>query len=48
MSELPTGTVTWVDFTSQTWGIVGVHGERAVQVAVPASKTDRSAHRRCR
>lgn len=46
----PTGTTTvvsgnggkgfypWVDFTTHTWGIVGVQDERGAQVAVPASQ----------
>ncbi len=46
----PTGTTTvvsgnggkgfypWVDFATQTWGIVGVQDERGAEVAVPASQ----------
>ena len=31
------GLYPWVDFTTRTWGIVGVQDERGAQVAVPAS-----------
>ena len=33
------GLYPWVDFATQTWGIVGVQDERGAQVAVPASQT---------
>lgn len=32
------GFYPWVDFTTQTWGIVGVQDERGAQFAVPASQ----------
>ena len=32
------GFYPWVDFTTRTWGIVGVQDERGAQVAVPASQ----------
>jgi serine-type D-Ala-D-Ala carboxypeptidase len=32
------GLYPWVDFTTHTWGIVGVQDERGAQVAVPASQ----------
>ncbi len=32
------GFYPWVDFTTHTWGIVGVQDERGAQVAVPASQ----------
>jgi len=32
------GLYPWVDFTTRTWGIVGVQDERGAQVAVPASQ----------
>ncbi|HXY91342.1 MAG TPA: serine hydrolase domain-containing protein [Acidimicrobiia bacterium] len=32
------GFYPWVDYTTQTWGIVGVQDERGAQVAVPASQ----------
>jgi CubicO group peptidase (beta-lactamase class C family) len=33
------GFYPWIDFTTRTWGIVGVQDERGAQVAVPASQT---------
>ena len=33
-----TGLYPWVDFSTRTWGIVGVQDERGAQVAVPASQ----------
>jgi CubicO group peptidase (beta-lactamase class C family) len=33
------GFYPWVDFTTRTWGIVGVQDERGAQFAVPASQT---------
>jgi CubicO group peptidase (beta-lactamase class C family) len=33
------GLYPWVDFTTHTWGIVGVQDERGAQFAVPASQT---------
>jgi CubicO group peptidase (beta-lactamase class C family) len=33
------GFYPWVDFTTHTWGIVGLQDERGAQVAVPASQT---------
>lgn len=32
------GLYPWVDFTTNTWGIVGVQDERGAQLAVPASQ----------
>ena len=32
------GFYPWVDFTTHTWGIIGVQDERGAQVAVPASQ----------
>jgi hypothetical protein len=32
------GLYPWVDFTTRTWGIVGVQDERGAQLAVPASQ----------
>ena len=32
------GFYPWVDFTTHTWGIVGVQDERGAQVAVPTSQ----------
>jgi serine-type D-Ala-D-Ala carboxypeptidase/endopeptidase len=32
------GFYPWVDFTTHTWGIVGVQDERGAQLAVPASQ----------
>ena len=32
------GFYPWVDFTTQTWGIVGVQDDRGAQTAVPASQ----------
>jgi serine-type D-Ala-D-Ala carboxypeptidase len=32
------GLYPWVDFTTHTWGIVGVQDERGAQLAVPASQ----------
>lgn len=32
------GLYPWVDFTSRTWGIVGVQDDRGAEVAVPASQ----------
>jgi CubicO group peptidase (beta-lactamase class C family) len=32
------GFYPWVDFTTRTWGIVGVQDERGAEVAVPASQ----------
>jgi CubicO group peptidase (beta-lactamase class C family) len=32
------GLYPWVDFTTRTWGIVGVQDERGAQFAVPASQ----------
>jgi CubicO group peptidase (beta-lactamase class C family) len=32
------GLYPWVDFTTQTWGVVGVQDERGAQFAVPASQ----------
>ena len=32
------GLYPWVDFTTHTWGIVGVQDDRGAQVAVPASQ----------
>jgi CubicO group peptidase (beta-lactamase class C family) len=32
------GLYPWVDFTTQTWGIIGLQDERGAQVAVPASQ----------
>ena len=32
------GLYPWVDFTTRTWGIVGVQDDRGAQVAVPASQ----------
>jgi CubicO group peptidase (beta-lactamase class C family) len=32
------GFYPWVDFTTQTWGVVGVQDERGAQLAVPASQ----------
>jgi CubicO group peptidase (beta-lactamase class C family) len=32
------GLYPWVDFTTRTWGIVGVQDERGAQIAVPASQ----------
>ena len=32
------GFYPWIDFTSATWGIVGVQDERGAQYAVPASQ----------
>ena len=32
------GLYPWVDFTTHTWGIVGVQDERGAQFAVPASQ----------
>jgi CubicO group peptidase (beta-lactamase class C family) len=33
------GLYPWVDFTTHTWGVVGVQDERGAQFAVPASQT---------
>jgi CubicO group peptidase (beta-lactamase class C family) len=33
------GFYPWVDFATQTWGIVGIQDQRGAQVAVPASQT---------
>jgi len=33
------GFYPWIDFTTHTWGIVGVQDERGAQLAVPASQT---------
>ena len=33
------GFYPWVDFTTRTWGIVGVQDERGAELAVPASQT---------
>jgi len=33
------GFYPWVDFATQTWGIVGVQDDRGAQFAVPASQT---------
>ena len=30
--------IRWVDFSTRTWGIVGVQDERGAQFAVPASQ----------
>jgi CubicO group peptidase (beta-lactamase class C family) len=32
------GLYPWVDFTTHTWGVVGVQDERGAQLAVPASQ----------
>jgi hypothetical protein len=32
------GLYPWVDFSTRTWGIVGVQDERGAQFAVPASQ----------
>ena len=32
------GLYPWVDFTTHTWGVVGVQDDRGAQVAVPASQ----------
>ena len=32
------GFYPWVDFTTRTWGIVGVQDARGAQFAVPASQ----------
>lgn len=32
------GLYPWVDFTTDTWGIIGVQDERGAQLAVPASQ----------
>ena len=32
------GLYPWVDFTTRTWGIVGVQDDRGAEVAVPASQ----------
>ena len=32
------GFYPWVDFTSRTWGVVGVQDDRGAEVAVPASQ----------
>jgi CubicO group peptidase (beta-lactamase class C family) len=32
------GFYPWIDFTTNTWGIVGVQDERGAQFAVPASQ----------
>jgi hypothetical protein len=32
------GWYPWIDFTTRTWGIVGVQDERGAQFAVPASQ----------
>jgi CubicO group peptidase (beta-lactamase class C family) len=32
------GLYPWVDFTTRTWGIVGVQDERGAHIAVPASQ----------
>jgi CubicO group peptidase (beta-lactamase class C family) len=32
------GLYPWIDFTSRTWGIVGVQDDRGAEVAVPASQ----------
>jgi len=32
------GLYPWVDFTTHTWGVVGVQDERGAQFAVPASQ----------
>jgi CubicO group peptidase (beta-lactamase class C family) len=33
------GLYPWVDFTTRTWGVVGVQDDRGAQVAVPASQS---------
>lgn len=33
------GLYPWVDFTTLTWGVVGVQDDRGAEVAVPASQT---------
>ena len=33
------GLYPWVDFTTRTWGVVGVQDDRGAEVAVPASQT---------
>jgi hypothetical protein len=33
------GLYPWVDFETNTWGIVGVQDDRGAQLAVPASQT---------
>jgi hypothetical protein len=40
------GFYPWVDFTTHTWGIVGVQDERGAQFAVPASQVVEVAARR--
>jgi CubicO group peptidase (beta-lactamase class C family) len=32
------GLYPWIDFTSRTWGVVGVQDDRGADVAVPASQ----------
>ena len=32
------GLYPWIDFTTRTWGVVGVQDERGAQYAVPASQ----------
>jgi hypothetical protein len=32
------GLYPWVDFTTQTWGVVGVQDDRGAELAVPASQ----------
>jgi CubicO group peptidase (beta-lactamase class C family) len=32
------GLYPWIDFHSQTWGVVGVQDDRGAEVAVPASQ----------
>ena len=32
------GFYPWIDFTSRTWGVVGVQDDRGAEVAVPASQ----------
>ena len=36
------GLYPWIDFTSRTWGVVGVQDDRGAEVAVPASQRGRS------
>ena len=33
------GLYPWVDFTTRTWGVVGVQDDRGAQFAVPASQS---------
>ena len=39
------GLYPWVDFATQTWGIIGVQDERGAQLAVPASQKVQQAAR---